>query len=116
MPLFTGEKKRKLLMDISSFLGFCSALSSVRLYCTFPVVSELLACFVSWVQSQTYLCKYDAEHVDCNSSGQGFSFCHISAQCFVQGSSPRTPMAVLRGPSMAPKTDLQFRETLALSL
>jgi len=57
MPLFTGEKKRKLLMDISSFLGFCSALSSFRLYCTFPVVSELLACFVSWVQSQTYLCK-----------------------------------------------------------
>lgn len=34
----------------------------------------------------------------------------------MQGSLPRTPMAVLFAPSTAPKTDLQFRETIALGL
>lgn len=30
--------------------------------------------------------------------------------------TPKTPMAVLRAPSMTPKTDLEFRETVVLSL
>lgn len=110
MPLFTWGGVSwgwQLLMEISSFPRFNSALSSLRLYCYtvilhLTVVSEVLACFLSCVQSQTFLCKQDAEHVDRNRSARGFSFCLISAWGFVQDSTRRILVAVLTAPSVAP--------------